>query len=79
LSSLPGSDAPGETQEGIDMTKSQREALTQLANEGYAIILWTPEELGNAPVRKVEEMSIQAGYDIIESLGGPAYGQEEST
>ena len=50
------------------MTTDQIKVLNQLRDEGYAIIVWTPEELKDAPVRQVENRSIELGHDIIRDL-----------
>ncbi len=44
--------------------------IKELAAEGYAIILWTPEELNEASPSKVEERLIELGWEVIESLQG---------
>jgi len=50
------------------MTEAQRAAINELRNEGYAVIVWTPEEIGTANPRRVEDRSIELGYDIIDDL-----------
>ena len=53
------------------MNEEQLKAIRQLWNEGYAVIIWTPEEIGEANPRRVEDRSIELGWDIISDLGGP--------
>ena len=48
------------------MTNEQMKTLTSLSNDGYAVIVWTPEELGDVSARLVEDRSITLGYQIIE-------------
>jgi hypothetical protein len=53
------------------MTKEQLKVLREMRHEGYAVIVWTPEELGEANPRRVEDRSIELGWGIIADLGGP--------
>ena len=50
------------------MNNEQMSALASLSREGYAVIVWTPEELGNASASKVEDRSIELGHQIIDDL-----------
>ena len=54
------------------MTPEQQEVLNALRHEGYAVIVWTPKELGEASPRRVEDRSIELGWDVIHDLGGPS-------
>jgi len=47
------------------MTTDQMKALSQLRDEGYAVITWAPEEIGNCPVDLLENRSIEFGSEII--------------
>ena len=40
-------------------------AIDRLRGEGYAVILWAPEEIGNCPVDLLEDRSIEFGSEII--------------
>ena len=40
--------------------------IQQLRDEGYAVIVWTPEELGDCPADAIEDASIERGWDIID-------------
>lgn len=51
------------------MTEEQRKAIDELRHAGYAVIVWTPEEVGTANPRKVEDRSIELGWDVINDLG----------
>lgn len=53
------------------MKPEQFKVLQELRHEGYAVITWTPEEVGDANPRKVEDCSIEQGWEIISGLGGP--------
>ena len=49
------------------MTNEQMKcALASLSNDGYAVIVWTPEELGDVSARLVEDRSITLGHQIID-------------
>jgi len=50
------------------MTTAQMDVIRELRNEGYAVIVWTPEELGDASAGRVQDSSIETGYQIIENL-----------
>lgn len=50
------------------MTEEQRKVLADLRHEGYAVIVWTPEELREADPGRVEDRSIELGWDVIEWL-----------
>ena len=48
------------------MTNEQMKTLASLSNDGYAVIVWTPEELGDVSARLSEDRSITLGHQIIE-------------
>ena len=50
------------------MNQEQIEFIRQLRDEGHAVIIWTPQELGDASLRHVEDRSIELGYEVIEAL-----------
>ena len=50
------------------MTDKQLKVLRELASEGYAVIVWTPKELGDIDPQYVEERSIEFGHQIIEDM-----------
>ncbi len=35
---------------------------------GYAVVVWTPEEIGDLNPRKVEDRVIELGNEVIHSL-----------
>lgn len=47
-----------------DVTK----IIEDLHSAGYAVIIWTPEELGDVPADLVEDRSIEEGHQIIADL-----------
>ena len=50
------------------ISESERESLASLRFKGFAVIVWNPEELGTADPRKVEDRSIELGYEVIRDL-----------
>ena len=50
------------------MTPEQRQVIETLREEGYAVILWNPKELGKAPPGKVEDRSVELGREVIRDL-----------
>lgn len=50
------------------MTQEQIAIIRQLRHEGHAVIIWTPEELGDASLSHVEDRLIEVGYEVIEAL-----------
>jgi len=50
------------------MTKEQMKVINDLRHEGYAIVIWTPDELEGASAKRLEERSIELGWDIISDL-----------
>lgn len=53
------------------MNKEQRQVLAELRHQGYAVIIWSPEELGDASVNQVQDRSIELGHRVIEDLQCP--------
>jgi hypothetical protein len=50
------------------MTNEQWDTVVQLRNEGYLVIIWTPEELGeDVDLNNAEELITKYGNDLIES------------
>ena len=50
------------------MTEEQKKAIKELRHAGYAVIVWTPEELGEADAKRVQDRSIELGHEVIEDL-----------
>ena len=50
------------------MNEEQRRIVEQLRSNGFAVIVWTPDELKNASPTRVEDRSIEIGWGIIEDL-----------
>jgi hypothetical protein len=54
--------------ENIIMTNEQIKILNELTFAGYAVVVWTPEEIGDLNPRKVEDRVIELGNEVIHSL-----------
>ena len=54
--------------EDLKMTEEHMEVIRELRDLGYAICIFTPEELRGAKPHKVEDELVSAGWDIIDSL-----------
>ena len=50
------------------MKPSQMEVLRELRHSGYAVIVWTPEELQGASATRIEDRSIELGHEVIDCL-----------
>lgn len=51
------------------LTDEDVKALRSLRDRGFAVVVWNPEELKGAPPTKVEDRSIELGWEVIEALG----------
>jgi hypothetical protein len=56
------------------MTPSQLKAIRELRDAGYAVILWTPEELNGVDPSDVEDQSISFAAEYLI----PAEPEEET-
>jgi hypothetical protein len=54
--------------ENIIMTNEQIKVLNELTFAGYAVAVWTPEEIGDLNPRKIEDRVIELGNEVIYSL-----------
>ena len=53
----------------IDLSGVAISALKDLRNYGYAVVIFTPEELNGAKPGKVEDRLVELGWDVIDCLG----------
>jgi hypothetical protein len=60
-----------------ELTKAQKKVIDQLRDAGFAIILWTPEELQGTPAITMEDRSTEFGWGIIEDHGGRWTGLDD--
>lgn len=51
------------------MTPEQLKFLDELRDEGYCVIVWTPEEIGNADEGHLEDIATSRGNDYLASFG----------
>jgi hypothetical protein len=52
------------------MSKEERDKaihdfMTAMNREGCAVVVWTPEELGEAIIESIEEIMIERGWEYI--------------
>ena len=52
--------------------------VQDLRDEGYAVILWTPEELGDCSTDTIEDRSIEHGWVIIELMNAGDFAMGNS-
>lgn len=52
----------------MDLTEKELNMLLEIRNRGYAVIIWTPDELNGVKPSHVEDRSIKLGHQIIEAL-----------
>ena len=50
------------------MTPEEIAAIQSLRDQGYAVVLFNPEELVGAPARKVEDRMCERGWEAIDYL-----------
>lgn len=52
---------------------------TKIREMGYAVIVWSPEELKNVDPKNMEELSVQYGHEVLADLccGFDAEEEEE--
>jgi hypothetical protein len=53
---------------GLEMTDEAMKFIQEIRDLGYAICIFTPEELNGAKPHKVEDELVSAGWDIIDNL-----------
>lgn len=51
-------------------TPQQQEALNQLREAGFAIIVWDPVELQGLHPQTMWDSSTEFGWDLIQGMGG---------
>lgn len=51
------------------LSKNQTQVLRELRNEGYAVIVWSPEELGSTDPDFMQDRSIEFGHSVLEFNG----------
>jgi len=51
-----------------DLTKKEREIVSQIRHKGFAVVIFTEEELNGASHKHVEDRLIELGWEVIECL-----------
>ena len=51
--------------------------VAQLRDEGFAVIVWSPDELNHAPARQVEDRSVEYGWEVIACLNSLVSDEDE--
>jgi len=55
------------------LNRELKDKLAVLRDEGYAVVIFTPEELQGAPEYDVESALVAEGWDTIELLKKKGY------
>lgn len=50
------------------ITREHLDAINEMRDQGFAVIVWTPEEIGSASRDRIEERCIEFGNQVIEDL-----------
>ena len=50
------------------MTSEEQAVIAELRSRGFAVIIWTPEELAGVSRKHVEDRSVELGWRVIEDL-----------
>jgi predicted RNA binding protein YcfA (HicA-like mRNA interferase family) len=53
------------------MTPTESEMVRVLRERGFAVVIFNPDELGDAYRGRVEDRLVELGWDVIRDLGGP--------
>lgn len=56
------------------MSLAHNKTVDELRSSGHVVIVWTPEEIGEADADILEEVSITRGADYLDSING---GEDE--
>ena len=63
------------TEVEVNYTKEEQAGISSLRERGFAVIIWTPEEIGTNNIEELEEHSIRAGGEF---LGLDPYGDDDT-
>lgn len=50
------------------MTDVPKQTVEELRNSGHLVIVWTPEEIGEADIDDLESLSIERGHIYLEDF-----------
>ena len=54
----------------MPLTKEQQKVIDELRDQGYAVAIFTPNELNFARPDRVEDEMVSSGWEAINLLGG---------
>lgn len=49
----------------MHITEAQQEVINELRDAGYCVVIWTPEELGDADADNLESIVTERGNDYL--------------
>lgn len=52
----------------MDLTEAELDIIRGIRDRGFAIAIFTPEELGNVPADHIEDGMIECGWEAIQTL-----------
>jgi hypothetical protein len=52
------------------MKPEHQQTIHAMRDEGYLVIIWNPDELGDVDASHIEDVLIERGNDMIEQLKG---------
>ena len=50
----------------VNMTEDEVKVIRSLRDRGFACVIFTPEELRNAPNYKIEDSMVDSGWEAID-------------
>ena len=50
------------------MTPEQQKVVDELRDEGYCLVIWTPEEIGDVDIDDLESTMTERGSDFIDEF-----------
>lgn len=60
----------------VDVEENLISICRELKHRGYAVVVFTPEELRGSDPDRVEEVMVERGWDAIHSLATEEEGEE---
>ncbi len=60
------------------LTPEDSETIRDLRRRGFAVVVFNPEELGEASRDRVESRLCELGWDVIDSLSGPSASEDDA-
>lgn len=56
------------------MTPEQQKVVDELHDEGYCLVIWTPEEIGGADIGDLESIMTERGSGYLDDFKPAAEG-----